>query len=122
MTAEQVATAQAQAAAWRPAGALVRAMTDLFMLGLEEDLLPKLKEKTERFARELKKLWGGGAAPTVSLKPKCAAPPKETPRWKDVANKPGCRVWVNYYVPGQAVTCPAHAPAASQTDRALQIL
>ena len=107
MTTEQVATAQARAAAWRPAGGLVPAMTELFMLGLEEDPLVKLKEDPEkiaRVARELQKLMGRGAAPAVSLKPKCAAPPKGTPRWRNVANKPGCRVWVNCYVPDQTVT------------------
>ena len=107
MTAEQVATAQARAAAWRPAGGLVPAMTELFMLGLEKDPLVKLKEYPEKIAhvaRELQKLSGRGAAPAVSLKPKCAAPPEGMPRWKDVANKPGCRVWVNCYVPDQTVT------------------
>ena len=102
MTKEQVATAQARAAAWRPAGGLVAAMTELFMLGLEGDPLVKLN--VARVGRELQKLWGGGAAPAVSLKPKCAVPPKGTPRWKDVANKPRCRVWVNCYVPGRTVT------------------
>lgn len=107
MTAEQVATAQAQAAAWQPAGGLVPAMTELFMLGSGENPLVKLMEDPEkiaRVARELQKLWGGGAASTISLKPKCAGAPKGTPRWKDVANKPGCRVWVNCYVPEQTVT------------------
>ena len=99
MTAEQIATAQARAAAWRPAGGLVAAMTEL----LEEYPLKQAPEKFERFGRELEKLWGGGAAP-VSLKPKCAAPPEGTSRWKAVANKPGCRVWVNCYVPDQTVT------------------
>ena len=44
------------------------------------------------------------AAPAVALKPKCAGAAKGTQCWKDVANKPGCRVWDNYYVPGQTVT------------------
>ena len=111
MTAEQVAAAQERAAAWRPVkGGLVPATADLFMLGvkaglLAEDLLGKLMEapeKLERFGRELQKLWGGGAAPAVSFKPKCAA--KGTPAWTDVINKPNCRVWVDCYVPDQTVT------------------
>ena len=111
MTAEQVAAAQEQAKAWRPVkGGLVPAMAELFMLGsklglLGEDLLGELMEapeKLERFGRELQKLGGGGAAPAISFKPICAA--KGTPRWRDVANKPNCRVWADCYVPDQTVT------------------
>ena len=117
MTAEQVAAAQEQAKAWRPVkGGLVPAMAELFMLGsklnlLGEDLLGELMEapeKLERFGRELQKLGGGGAAPAISFKPKpkskCAGAAKETPGWKDVANKPGCRVWAECYDPDRTVT------------------
>ena len=111
MTAEQVATAQARAAAWGSAkagtGGLVPAMVELFMPGLEEHPLVKVMEDPEkiaRVARELQKLLSRGAAPAVSLKPECAGAAKGRPRWKDVANKPGCRVWVNCYVPDQTVT------------------
>ncbi len=110
MTAEQVATAQARAAAWGSAkaetGGLVPEIAELFMPGLGEPLA-KLMEDPEKIAsvgRELQKLFGRGAAPAVSLKPKCAAPPEGTPRWKDAANKPNCRFWVNCYVPDQIVT------------------
>ena len=59
---------------------------------IEED-----PENAVHVARELQKRMKG-AAPAISLKPKCA------PRWRDVANKPGCSVWVDCYVPNQTVT------------------
>ncbi len=111
MTAEQVAAAQERVAAWQPVkGGLVPATAELFMLGVKAGLfgenplvrLMEDPEKIERFQRELQKLWGGGAVPAVSFKPKCAA--KGTPNWADVANKPNCRVWADCYVPDQTVT------------------
>ena len=44
------------------------------------------------------------AAPAVALEPKCAGAAKGARCWKDVADKPGCRVWDDYLIPGQTVT------------------
>lgn len=180
MTAEQVATAQARAAAWRPAGAgtadpdaipavpkdapaverasaqaavvadsppasppskeanreaaaptrasggssqaaaspstsstggFFPAMAELAIQGSQVYRLFKLMEEDpEKFAdvartvaQDLQKRMKG-AAPAVSLKSKCPGAAKGRPRWKDVANRPGCRVWVDCYVPDQIVT------------------
>ena len=124
MTLEQVATAQAQATAWRPAtaasaaspstsstGGFFPAMAELLIQRSQVYRLFKLMEEDpEKFAHDARavaqELQKGmkGAAPAFSFKSQCAGAAKATPRWKDVANKPGCRVWVNCYVPDSAVT------------------
>ncbi len=73
--------------------------------GRLSDLLKKDQGLPEQTRDALSDALGvKGAAPAVALKPECAGAAKGTACWKDVANRPGCRVWVYHHIPNQTVT------------------
>ena len=73
--------------------------------GRLSDLLKKDEglPKRTRDALSSGALGAKGAAPAVALKPECAGAAKGTSCWKDVANRPGCRVW-DYFTPDATIT------------------